>query len=236
MTRRFDPADPRGLPLTVCVLLGAICTLAFAVMAQDVVARDGIARADPRLMSFVVAHRVGWATSVAQWSTWVGSSFLLIPLILVVGGYVRAKHHTWTPLVLLAVSLGGAIALYNAGKALFDQPRPPGRMRIGDPVPGGSFPSGHTAEAIAVWGMLAILAAGTMTRRRWLPVAGATLVVLLVGVLRIYLGTHWLSDVLGGYALGGAWLSVVVAVTLVRRSSSRASGARSPLPSIREGG
>ncbi len=187
MTRRFDPADPRGLPLTVCVLLGAICTLAFAVMAQDVVARDGIARADPRLMSFVVAHRVGWATSVAQWSTWVGSSFLLIPLILVVGGYVRAKHHTWTPLVLLAVSLGGAIALYNAGKALFDQPRPPGRMRIGDPVPGGSFPSGHTAEAIAVWGMLAILAAGTMTRRRWLPVAGATLVVLLVGVLRIYL-------------------------------------------------
>ena len=50
---------------------------------------------------------------------------------------------------------------------------------------------------------------------------GAAAVILLVGAVRIYLGTHWLSDVLAGYALGGAWLGVVVAVILVRGSRAR---------------
>jgi undecaprenyl-diphosphatase len=53
---------------------------------------------------------------------------------------------------------------------------------------------------------------------------GASIVVLLIGTSRMYLGAHWFTDVLGGYALGGLWLSVLVAVVLVmaaRRSRMR---------------
>ncbi len=211
--RRLDRDEPRGLPLTLWVVAAVVCALAFAGLAWDVLAHGPISRADPRVESFVVRHRVGWVTDVASSATWIGSSFLLIPLIVVVGGSVLLRHHDWRPLAMLGVGLGGVTALYYVAKELVDRARPPASERVGPPFASGSFPSGHTAEAVAVWGVLAILAASIMTGHRWLPVLGAVLIVLVVGVVRVYLGTHWPSDVLSGYALGGAWLGVVAAVT-----------------------
>jgi undecaprenyl-diphosphatase len=152
-------------------------------------------------------------TDVATSATWMGSGLLLIPLIVVVGGYVLVRHHDWRPIATLAVGFGGVTALYYLVKALVDRSRPPASMRVGPPFASGSFPSGHSAEALVVWGLLAVLAASIMVRHRWLPVLGAALVVLMVGAVRVYLGTHWPSDVLSGYALGGAWLGLVAAVT-----------------------
>jgi undecaprenyl-diphosphatase len=195
---------------TLAVLLAA----AFGLLTAEVAGHDGLSRLDAHVASFAAEHRASWATWLAEGVTWLGSSFVLIPLIVVVGGYFLIKERDWTPPVRLAVSLGGAIALYNLGKLLVDRPRPPARLRVGSVVPGGSFPSGHSAEALAVWGMLAILALGLLTRRRWVPVAVAIAVTLLVGVSRVYLDAHWLTDVLAGYAAGGLWLSAVIAVIL----------------------
>ena len=79
---------------------------------------------------------------------------------------------------------------------------------------GGSFPSGHATQAVAIYGMLALVL--SMRRpvrvRVWLW-AVAALIALVVGASRVYLGAHWMSDVLGGYALGATWLAIVVAVT-----------------------
>jgi membrane-associated phospholipid phosphatase len=222
--RQLDPAQGRGSALILAIATAAVCAVVFTVLTLQVEARVGITRVDPRLESFVVAHRVGWVTSVSKVVAWIGSSFLLIPLILIVGAYVWVKRRDWKPLMKLAVALGGAIALYNAAKVLIDRARPPARMRVGEPVPGGSFPSGHTMEAIAVWGMVAVLAAGALSRRRWAPVAGAVAVVLIVGAVRVYLGTHWLSDVIAGYALGGCWLAVVVAIMVGRGRRQQRNG------------
>jgi PAP2 superfamily len=62
------------------------------------------------------------------------------------------------------------------------------------------FPSGHTANAVAVWGTLAYLA----TRHRRAAGAAAGVMALAIGLATVYLGTHWVSDVLGGWA-AGAW-------------------------------
>jgi undecaprenyl-diphosphatase len=199
-------------------LAGAAVALAaaFAVVTVQVMGHDGVARLDPRVASIAASHRAGWATLLAEGITWLGSSFVLIPLIVDVGGYFAVRLREWAPLIRLSVSLAGAIALYNLGKLLVDRPRPPQRLRVGSVVPGGSFPSGHAAEALAVWGMMAVLAAVLLTRRRWIPLVTAVLIVVLVGASRIYLDAHWLTDVLAGYAAGGFWLSAVLALILWR--------------------
>ena len=128
--------------------------------------------------------------------------------------------------VRLAVGILGAIVLSSTIKVLVDRPRPPaGQMVVA--VTGFSFPSGHVTESVAVYGMLSILlgsSTASWTKRVALG-AGAVFICLLVGLSRLYLGVHWLTDVLGGYALGALWLAVLV--TAVRTLESFPSGGRS---------
>ncbi len=157
-----------------------------------------------------------WATGLMKSVTWLGSTVVLIPLVLVVGGYFVLRRRDWKPLGKLGASLLGAVVLYDIVKPLVARARPPVRFDVGYTFFGFAFPSGHTTQAIAVWGMLALPAAGMMRRRRYVPFVVAPLIVLVVGASRIYLGAHWLSDVLGGFALGGLWLCLVVMAMLVR--------------------
>ena len=95
-------------------------------------------------------------------------------------------------------------------------------LQAGGPDEGWAFPSGHATQTIAFYGMLAIvLITWYGPRRRLLFAIGAALVTLVVGASRLYLGVHWLTDVLGGYALGLTWLAVVVIATLLLSSFTR---------------
>lgn len=97
---------------------------------------------------------------------------------------------------------------------LADRPRPAAGQGL-DP----SFPSGHTAYVTAVLGLAAIVLA---EHRRWWLAAGALLVIAAMGPSRIVLGVHWLSDVLAGYAIGLAWLVLVVTLGLPRARTETA--------------
>ena len=82
-------------------------------------------------------------------------------------------------------------------------------------VDSSSFPSAHSAQAVATYGALAYLAGRAAPRwgQRVAAWTTASLIALLVGFSRLYLGVHWLTDVLGGYALGAAWLAIVITAT-----------------------
>ena len=213
---RLDPGRPQGFLLTLAVVVAALCAWAFGGLTQDVVAHDDLARVDPHFESFVVTHRAAWTTGLMKSVTWLGSSVVLIPLVLVMGGYFVLRSRDWKPLGKLGTSLLGSVLLYDIVKPLVGRARPPARFDLGYRFSGYAFPSGHATESLAVWGMLALLTAGVIPRRRYVPFTLAAVIVALVGASRIYLGAHWLSDVLGGYALGGLWLSLVVAAMLVR--------------------
>lgn len=130
-----------------------------------------------------------------------------------------AIRRLWEYLIMLALAIGlGEILLY-ALKVAFNRARPTaGTMHDGF---GASFPSGHSFTALVLYGLLAYLV-WQITNNVWartIAVVFAVGTTLGVGFSRLYLGVHWLTDVLGGYAAGVAWL--VFSIALVRFLEAR---------------
>jgi len=217
LARRIDTGSPRGFLLSVVVVTGVICAWVFAALTQDVLAHEEAVLSDARVTRFLVDHRVAWVTALMKGVTRLGSDVVVIPLVVALGGYLLIRRKKWRPLVLLAAALIGANACYQIAKPLVSRARPPEPLHL-VAVTGYSFPSGHATTAIAVWGSVAlVLAAG---RKRWVKTAiwtCAGLITALVAFSRVYLGVHWWTDVVAGLALGGAWLCVLAAITLMGR-------------------
>src|SRR5439155_11293400 len=190
-------------------------------LTQDVLGHDEMALVDPKALRWVLSHRTGWLTAVMKSVTWLGSTVVIVPVLVLVGAYYLARRNDWRPAAKLSVALAGAIALYDIVRGAVERPRPPSGVWIGH-YTGSAFTSGHATQTVAFYGMLAlILTSGRSIRTRAWPWVAAALIALIVGASRVYLGAHWLSDVLGGYALGSTWLAVVVAVTLVAATPAR---------------
>ncbi len=219
-----DPPSPRaspGLRLTICALLFVGASWAFGGIADDV------ARGGP--LTVVDSHVAVWlhvrATRGMVWAmgavTDVGDPDLLLAVAGVAALYM-AWTRSWYRLLTLALAILGGTALEELLKAAFHRPRP----RFPDPIDifqGYSFPSGHALVAALFFGVLAAFAAESLPGwRRAAAVAGAVLAALLVGFSRMYLGAHYLSDVLGGFAAGAAWLALcLIAVDALRRHRDR---------------
>ena len=234
-SRRVAPRTPRGFWLTFTVSVGALAAVAFGVVTRDVAGHDGMAGHDPRVTAWMVAHRDGWLTSVLRVVTWLGSTAVIIPLGVIAGVFFVLRRRRWQPLALLAAAVAGAVSLYNIVKPLTGRPRPPPAIWIGH-YSGAAFPSGHAAQSVAFYAMLAIvLGAGRSPRAKTVLWSAAALVVLAVGGSRIYLGAHWLTDVLGGYALGACWVATVVIVMLAALSPEPA-GPKPASPGPSRGG
>jgi undecaprenyl-diphosphatase len=179
------------------------------------------ARVDRPVLDLVVRHRTGWLDHANKLATAFGSKSVLIPLVLVVGGayYLRRRRGRWEVLLLLAVATAGAALSSESIKALVHKPRPPAFFHLVG-ASGYGFPSGHATQAAAVYGILSIVLARSLPRwsQKVAVVASLSVVTLLVGLSRVYLGVHWLTDVLGGWALGWAWAMVVLAADSLRRA------------------
>jgi membrane-associated phospholipid phosphatase len=133
------------------------------------------------------------------------------------------RQHYWL-LALIAVVPGGML-LNVLLKYVFQRARP----SFDDPLltlATYSFPSGHTANAALLYGLLAcwLVTQQRGAGRRAAAIAGAVLMVALVGVSRMYLGVHYLTDVLAATAEGCTWLAVCITAisTLRRRREGRA--------------
>jgi len=211
LARRLQPGGAFGLSLTasLAALVGVGWVL--GAIVQDVVVGGGSIRFDRPVLDWFARHREPWLTTTMRIVTVLGGSGFLIPLVLAVGAWYWRRRRTPRPFTLLAATYGGAYLLAQAIKTLTARARPPARLAAGH-FPGHSFPSGHATQAAAVYGMLAaVLAWSTPRWRRKVSAwAGAVSIVTVVGITRLYLGAHWLTDVLGGWALGNLWLLVVV--------------------------
>ncbi|HET9855549.1 MAG TPA: phosphatase PAP2 family protein [Methylomirabilota bacterium] len=193
-----------------CGLLAAYLVLALAAAQQQFLPLDRSVR------EWVQPMRSGWLDVSMEAVSFLGEPAGMIPLILVASAVLwRASRH-WA--LLLPVLMAGTGVLQLVGKWAADRPRP-------NAAPWG-FPSGHVLSLAVFFGIMAfLLVTLTERRRRWRVSAclacGAA--VGLVAASRVYLDMHWLSDVIGGFTLGTAYLLIVIgaAKPVARRVARR---------------
>ena len=187
---------------------------AIGVLLVDMAGPDGAVRLDRVAGGYLTDRRNAWLTTTLRHVTWLGTAFVLLPLVAVVGVAVRRRVGSWTTMAHLGVSLAGAIVLYDAIKLLVARPRPHVGQLVSTAT-GLAFPSGHATQIAAVTVMLAILGTARSGSRSTTVAAWCTtaVIVVLVGCSRIYLGVHWATDVLAGGALGALW-AILTARTL----------------------
>ena len=199
-----------------------ILLLVFAELLREVMSHTGLASTgDPWLASTIAAHRIRWMAMVFGLLTWLGSSVFLIPLGIVVALLIWRTHRTLWPALRLALAIGGAAGLYDVIKPLVGRMRPAVALQYGRPETDWSFPSGHATQSASFYAMLAVvLSTWIWPRRRVLLSLAAALIVAVVAASRLYLGVHWLTDVLAGLALGLAWFSILMVFTVGASSPS----------------
>ena len=138
-------------------------------------------------------------------------SLEVLALVGVLVAVMLLVQRSWVALAAWLVAVLGGEVLNLLHKDLFARPRPSFEHPLVVET-SYSFPSGQAIESVVVYRMLAYFV--VLTSRAWgkraVSVGGAAMIVLLIGFSRIYLGVHYVSDVVGGFAAGGAWLSAVI--------------------------
>jgi membrane protein DedA with SNARE-associated domain/membrane-associated phospholipid phosphatase len=223
LLRRLTPGQYLGLHLTVGLLAAAGCLWLFGGLAEDLVTGDPLVRFDRMLDNYLRARATPPFTTFFLVVTALGSIEAVVLLGVVVAA-VLAWGRRWLFLGSWLAAVAGSAVLNRVLKGLFDRPRP----YFEHPLlveTSYSFPSGHAMESFVVYGMLAYFAVLALRSWEWrvAVVFGAALLVVLIGFSRMYLGVHYFSDVLAGYAAGGVWLSALITgAETIRRSKKEA--------------
>jgi undecaprenyl-diphosphatase len=226
LAARFSPKEEMGLHFTIGLALILCAAWAFGAIAEDVVTGDAITLLDVRLAQWFRAHATTGFTDamlvVTHWNGILGSSIMGA---LLAWWFWRRNAHYWLVVTLAAVP--GGMLLNVVLKHVFHRARP----SLEHPLltlTTYSFPSGHTAAATVFYGLVACF---LLSRVRAWPARAAIavaccLMVALVALSRMYLGVHYLSDVLAASAEGAAWLATCITAvsTLQRRRLNRARG------------
>jgi membrane protein DedA with SNARE-associated domain/membrane-associated phospholipid phosphatase len=214
----LDPAQHEARALAaLAVLLIAGAWLFFGIL-EDVVNGDPLVRVDSAVYRALQDLRTTPGDQVMIAITELGDTAVVIPLTLIIFLWLAWKR-AWRTAAYWLAAISGASALNTAIKAALHRTRPGELFYSGWSA--FSFPSGHSTINIVLYGFLAFLIARG-GRPAWrLPVAiGAACLILLIAFSRLYLGAHWLSDVIGGLAFGTAWLALL-GLSYLHRSSER---------------
>jgi len=203
------------LVAVVLVMLGA--AVGFADVSEDYLTGDPIVRWDVEFAAWLHAHALGPVIDVFKVVTLAGNVAVLAAVALAAVAYLL-RRGTVNELILVCAVAVGIEVLNVSLKLAFHRPRPRLAYTHLDTY---SFPSGHAAGAVAIYGVLAFLIARRGGPRRWIA-CGALFVAIavVIGFSRLYLEAHYLSDVLAGAALGLLWLSACLLVFLLARGRS----------------
>ena len=213
VARRLDPAGRYGLRLTLFGLAVVLVVVPFSTLLFQVLADGPLTELDGDVadaLNRFVHERDGWIGPL-QAISWLGRPPVLWTVTLLGIAY-SWRHGARKLAVYLAATTAGGGLVSTAIKLLVNRPRP----EVDHPIVeafGKSFPSGHALSSTVVFGAV-LLAFLPVLAGRWrhAAVAVTAVFVLAIGLSRLLLGVHFLSDVLAGHVLGLAWLAGSTAI------------------------
>lgn len=218
-----EPAirDPAEQPVVwrALVLTGLVGGTVFALLVvganevyEQVTASGALAALDEPVLAWMVSVRTPQAATLVTGFTNLGGTLPMVVIGLALSALLYWTTRRRTVWVLMLVAAAGSVAFTLVGKPMFGRARPPLASAVPPYEDGFSFPSGHTLNSTVVSGMLAYLVV-LLIGRLWVRVAAVVLAVtwsVAMGVSRVYLGHHWLSDVLFAWLVGLAWLALLI--------------------------
>ncbi|MBU2358290.1 MAG: LssY C-terminal domain-containing protein [Alphaproteobacteria bacterium] len=217
LAARFGTGRFQGLTTTVLSILFLYIAAAYVDSVFDFLGSANVTSTDTRVANILYALRDPRLVAIFGWITDIGGRHGVISMLV---GTSAAL------LVLRRFDLLGGLWIAAVGnqitvtllKGFFNRPR----SGLGYFVEtSGSFPSGHAAGAVAVWSMMFYLAWRTRLLSSGTAATAAITAVFLIGLSRIYLIEHYVSDVLNGYLVGALWLILGIAFCEWRRGVYR---------------
>jgi len=204
---RHSSPGTAELLITSGALLAVLAGIVLG-LADGATESNGLASIDPPVWRWMIDHRTPALTTAAIVVTNVGST-VSMTIIAVAGVIFLLIRHRRGDAALVAVVAAGAGLLVRFGKATVGRERPPEQFRLVTET-NESFPSGHALASAAILGVLVVVFLPAIRSRGWrmAVLVGAVLFVLAIGLSRLYLGVHWATDVIGGWVIGLAWLTL----------------------------
>lgn len=207
---RLNNSTFTGLPLSILILAFIYVLALFGGIVEDLITSDPIVFADIRVANLLAVFRSDGLATVFTWITLLGKSQVVIVVIAAATVLLLIwRRYMYVFPFLIAVT-GSEIFTY-LGKLAFHRPRPEMAIFAESSF---SFPSGHATIAVALYGFISyILIRLTPSWQRKVNIFfTGILMILAIGLSRIYLGVHYLSDVWGGYLVGAMWLIIAISI------------------------
>jgi len=204
MTGRVQPGNTASR-LSLAAL--GVGSLVFAIITI-MVATDNqhLATLNQSLYQTLQAHRSQGLDTVMMLFTAIGDAGVTVPLTVSVLAWMLWLR-VWRSAVYWGVAAAFGTVMVGLLKNLMQVVRP---QDLYTGLSNFSYPSGHSTMSVVVYGMLAFfISLGLPAGRRWWPFLLAAILAFGIGFSRLYLGAHWLSDVLGGFALALAWVALL---------------------------
>ena len=204
----LDPARPAPRALLAMGVLFLGAAWLFLGVLEDVVTGDPLVRADQGFFQLAQGLRTPWGDRVMVFITELGDGMVIALVAAAVLVWLLWRRR-WRAAGYWVAAIGFGQLAATMIKLVLQRSRPFTGLYDGG-LSVYAFPSGHATMSMVAYGFLAVLVAGTLQAgRRWIPYAAAALLITTISLSRLYLGAHWLSDVLGGLSLGLAWVCLL---------------------------
>jgi membrane protein DedA with SNARE-associated domain/membrane-associated phospholipid phosphatase len=203
----LDPSRPEFKTLLVLAALLIGATWLFLGVLEDVVSDDPLVRVDLGIYQLLQDLRTPWGDRIMVFVTELGDGTVIALVAVAVLAWLM-----WLRKWRIAGYWSAAIVFGQLAAAIFklaiQRSRP--LADYSDGISSYAFPSGHAVMSTVAYGFLAVLIARQLSRpHRWVVYAMAASLIGAIAMSRLYLGVHWMSDVLGGLSLGLVWVSLL---------------------------